>query len=62
MSYQSASSRLRRDIYHDLTDVLADTDFQSVLLIVLIGLMITTCIGSALPLDDNAINAIALLG
>jgi hypothetical protein len=61
MTHQNAPSGLRRNIDHNWTDALADPDFQSVLLIGLIGLLITACLGSAFPLDDNAIASIALL-
>jgi hypothetical protein len=61
MTHQNAPSDLRRNIDHGWTDALADPDFQSVLLIGLIGLLITAYLTSAFPLDDNAIASIALL-
>lgn len=62
MTQQDAPSRLRRTINHDWTDVLRDPDFQSVVLIVLIGFLMTACLTSAFPLDDNVIDSIVLLG
>jgi hypothetical protein len=56
------ASALRRDIDHDWTEVLKDSDFHSSLLIALIGLLITACLISAFPLDDKTISSIALLG
>jgi len=62
MTYQGSPYRLRRNIGRDWTAVLADPDFESVLLIGLIGLLITVRLTSAFPADDNAISSIALLG
>jgi hypothetical protein len=61
MAHQDAPYRPRRNIDHDWTDVLTDPDFQSVVLIILIGFLITVCLTSAFPLDDNAIDSIASL-
>ena len=61
MTHQHAPPVRRRNIDQNLTDVLTDPDFQSVCLITLIGLLIVACLASAFPLDDNAINSIALL-
>jgi hypothetical protein len=61
MTQQDAPSGLRRNADHNRTDALTDPDFQSVVLIILIGFLITACLASAFPLDDNAINAIAVL-
>jgi hypothetical protein len=62
MTHQGAPSRLRGSIDHDWTDMMTDSDFQSVILIGLIGFLITTRLTSAFLLDDNAINSIAMLG
>jgi hypothetical protein len=61
MTQQDAPSGLRRNIDHNWIDSLTDPDFHSVVLIIAIGFLIAACLASAFPLDDNAINAIALL-
>jgi hypothetical protein len=61
MTYRDAPSALRRNIDQNWTNVLTDPDLQSVFLIALIGLLITACLASAFPLDDNAMRAIGLL-
>jgi hypothetical protein len=61
MAHQDAPYHLRRNIDHDSTGVLADPDFQSVLLIGLIGLLITACLTSTFALGD-AISSTVLLG
>jgi hypothetical protein len=61
MTHQGTPTGLRRNIEHNWTDTLTDPDFHSVVLIALIGFLITACLASAFPLDDNAINAIAVL-
>jgi hypothetical protein len=62
MTQQGAYSGLRRNNDHTWTDVLTDPNFECVVLIALIGLLITACLESAFPLNDNAIDSIALLG
>jgi hypothetical protein len=61
MPPHDAPSGLRSNIYHNWIDAFTDSDFHSVVLIIVIGFLITACLVSAFPLDDNAINAIALL-
>jgi len=61
MTQQDASSGLRRNNGQNWTDALTDPDFESVVLIALIGLLITALLTSAFPLDENAISSIALL-
>ena len=62
MTHQGAPYRLRRSIDHGWTAVLTDPDFETVLLIGLIGLLITACLASAFPADNNVISSIAWLG
>ena len=57
MPPHDAPSGLRSNIYHNWIDAFTDSDFHSVVLIIVIGFLITACLVS----DDNAINAIALL-
>jgi len=61
MTPQDPPSGLRRNIYHNWIDALTDPDLHSIVLITVIGFLISACLASAFPLDDNAINAITLL-
>jgi hypothetical protein len=61
MMHHDAPSGLRRNIDYKWIDALADPDFRSVCLIILIGILIVACLASAFPLDEKAINAISLL-
>ncbi len=61
MTHQNAPFIRRRHIDQSWTDAFTDPDFQSVCLIACIGLLIAAYLASAFPLDDNAINSIALL-
>jgi hypothetical protein len=61
MTQQDAPSGLRRNADHNRTDALTDPDFQSVVLIILIGFLITACLASAFPLDDILVSLVALM-
>ena len=61
MTRQGAPSVRRRNIDQNWSDLLASPDHQFVFLIVLIALLITACLASAFPPDNDAISAIGLL-